>query len=275
MMFMRSMRTLCKQPLTPRVLGLQVTQSLNVICAGLAEFFVPGVNSSLADAVLSSYVVDRRPARFAQDLYDLTFRKIHFLHGWRFGCLSVGNLENACAILREPAWLRFVTDESMSAANKERTMSVFRVSLALGLLAFAAAPRGMETSGEGVSDAMPTILRANSDWAAAMRSGNVDAIVSPYANDAVFLTAGGESIRGREAIKTFYRNRLAKARVVSASIHHQGAAAADHGLVYEWGTGVVGTRSPDGAATQGGGPYLTVWKRDEAGVWKILRNVVL
>lgn len=153
-------------------------------------------------------------------------------------------------------------------------MSMARLTIALSLLVFMAAPRATDASGDEVSDAMPAILRANSEWATAMQNGNVDVIVKPYANDAVFITAGGECIRGREAIKTFYGERLAKARIVSASIHHQGAVTADHGLVYEWGTGTVGTRAAGGAVTTGGGPYLTVWKRD-AGVWKIIRNVVL
>ena len=154
-------------------------------------------------------------------------------------------------------------------------MFMARLAVALGLFLFMAAPRGMEASIDGVSDAMPTILRANSEWVAAMQSGNVDVIVKPYADNAAFVTAGGESIRGREAIKAFYRDRLAKAHVVSASIHHQGAATADRGLVYEWGMGTVGTRSANGDVTTGGGPYLTVWKRDDAGDWKIIRNVVL
>ena len=154
-------------------------------------------------------------------------------------------------------------------------MSLYKVSLAFALFVCMAAPGGQGTSGDGVSDAMPTIRRANGEWAAAMRSGNVDIIVNPYADDAAFITSSGESVRGREAIKTFYRNRLAKAAIVSASIHHQGAAAADHGLVYEWGTGSVGTRLPGEDIKESRGPYLTVWKRDETGVWKIIRNMVL
>jgi ketosteroid isomerase-like protein len=154
-------------------------------------------------------------------------------------------------------------------------MYAAKVTVALGLLAFSVGPRGMETSRDWVSDAMPTIVRANGEWVTAMRNGDVDTIVKPYANDAVFITAGGETIRRREAIRLFYRDRLDKATVVSASIHHQGAATGDHGLVYEWGMGAVGTRSSNGTVTTAGGPYLTVWKRDEDGTWKILRNVVL
>ena len=87
--------------------------------------------------------------------------------------------------------------------RSERIVYFAKVTLAVGLLVFTAAPRGMEASGAAVSDAMPAILRANSEWATAMQSGDVDMIVKPYANDAVFVTTAGESIRGREAIKGF------------------------------------------------------------------------
>lgn len=154
-------------------------------------------------------------------------------------------------------------------------MYASKIMVLLGLLAFTLAPHGKETARDWVSEAMPTIERANSDWVTAMRNGDLDMIVKPYGEDAVFVTAGGESIRGREAIKSFYRERLKKAAIVSASIHHQGAATAEDGLVYEWGMGTVGSRSANGTVTTGGGPYLTVWKRDQDGAWKILRNVVL
>ncbi len=154
-------------------------------------------------------------------------------------------------------------------------MYFLKATLALALLTFTLSPREAAASAAGVSGAMPAILRANGEWAAAMKSGDADAIAKPYAADAVFVTAAGESIRGRDAIRAFYRARLDKATVVFASIHHQGTAAGAQGLVYEWGTGTVGTRSASGAVVTAGGPYLTVWKRDEAGVWKIFRNVVL
>jgi len=106
------MPTLFNQPLTPHVLGLEMTESLDVLGAQLAKFVAPGINGSFGDTVLPCDVVDRRPPCFAQDSYDLTFRKIHFLHGYPFGPLR---LENACTMLREAAYLRFVSDESVGA----------------------------------------------------------------------------------------------------------------------------------------------------------------
>lgn len=127
-----------------------------------------------------------------------------------------------------------------------------------------------------VADAMPTIQRANSEWSEAMKTGDADAIAKPYAIDAVFVTADGNSIRGRTAIRDFYESGLnGKAAVVSAIIERRGTAVGDHGLVYEWGVGTVITRSAGGTLLTRGGPYLTVWKREVNGQWKIIRNVVL
>ena len=69
---------------------LEVTQSFDLISAQSAEFAVPGINRGLGDVVPSRDVIDGGQARFAQDLYYLAFRKIHFLHGYREGPLAVG-----------------------------------------------------------------------------------------------------------------------------------------------------------------------------------------
>jgi uncharacterized protein (TIGR02246 family) len=146
---------------------------------------------------------------------------------------------------------------------------------ALGLIAAAVSAQASEHT-NWVADAMPAIRRANSEWSEAMKSGDVDVIAKPYAIDAVFVTADGNSIRGRTAIKDFYRSRLnGKAPVVSATILRRGAAVGDDGLVYEWGVGTVVVRSSGGALETRGGPYLTVWKREGNGQWEIIRNVVL
>jgi hypothetical protein len=98
-----SIPAFCKRPLTPGVLSLEVTQSFDILGAQLAIFVTPGMNGSLGDTVLSCGVVDGRPPRFAQDFYDLTFRKIHFLHGYRSAGCSDKNwkmLAQCCATPR-------------------------------------------------------------------------------------------------------------------------------------------------------------------------------
>jgi uncharacterized protein (TIGR02246 family) len=156
-------------------------------------------------------------------------------------------------------------------------MNGTKFSLAGGLLVAAAfIAQALGNTDDEVADAMTTIRRANSDWSRAMKSADADVIAEPYAVDGIFVTVEGDSIRGRLAIRDFYRGRLSgKAKVVSATIEHRGAARGDHGLVYEWGWATVTSRSAAGVLETRGGPYLTVWRRGGNGKWEITRNVLL
>ena len=155
-------------------------------------------------------------------------------------------------------------------------MTVARLSIVLVLLASTALAGSPASISDSVAEAMPFIQRANSEWSRAMKSGDADAIAEPYAIDAVFVTVDGNGIRGRSAIRDFYRTRFsAKAPIVLATIERRGAVAGDRDLVYEWGVGTVTTRSAGGTLVARGGPYLTVWKRQEGGRWEIIRNIVL
>ena len=77
-------------------------------------------------------------------------------------------------------------------------MYFLKATLALALLASTLAPREAAASAAGVSSAMTTILSANSEWVAALKSGDVGIIVKPYRDDAVFVSAAGV-IDGLEA----------------------------------------------------------------------------
>jgi uncharacterized protein (TIGR02246 family) len=157
-------------------------------------------------------------------------------------------------------------------------MNVVKLGVVLGALASTALAgiAGSIPAADSVAGAMPAIERANREWSRAMKSGDADAIAAPYAMDAVFVTADGSAIRGREAIRDLYRARLAgKAPIVSAVIERRGTAAGDRDLVYEWGMGSVTTQAVSGTLEMRVGPYLTVWKRQESGRWEITRNVVL
>jgi uncharacterized protein (TIGR02246 family) len=155
-------------------------------------------------------------------------------------------------------------------------MNGAKCSVIVGIFAATTLARSTGTTPDSVSDATPFIERANSEWSLAMKSGDADAIAEPYAIDAVFVTVDGDAVRGRTAIRDFYRSRLSgKLPVVSATIERQGVAAGDKNLVYEWGVGTVTRRSAGGTLERRGGSYLTVWQRHESGQWEIIRNVVL
>jgi uncharacterized protein (TIGR02246 family) len=158
----------------------------------------------------------------------------------------------------------------------EPRRNLARIFVIVMMLAATMAARPSGEGSDSVADAMPSIQRANTDWAEAMKRGDADVIAEPYAIDGVFIAADGTSIRGRSAIRDLYRARLAgKAPIVSASIERRGVAAGDRDLVYEWGSGTVTSRSAAGALEARGGAYLTVWKRRDSGRWEIIRNIVL
>jgi len=155
-------------------------------------------------------------------------------------------------------------------------MNVAKFCVILGMLVSTALARSPGSTPDSVSDAMPFIQRANSEWSSAIKTGDADAIAAPYAINAVFVLVDGDGIRGRTAIRDLYRTRLSgKAPVVSATIERRGVAAGDRDLVYEWGVGTVTTRSASETLDTRSSAYLTVWKRQESGRWEIIRNLVL
>jgi uncharacterized protein (TIGR02246 family) len=118
------------------------------------------------------------------------------------------------------------------------------------------------------------IAAANSEWGPAMHAGEVDPIVRAYMDDGVFVAVDGSSIRGKSAIGDFYRERFKKNGLAAGTRIEPKRVILDGDLAYETGYGEV-TYTRDGKPMTGGGPYLTVWKKQADGEWKILRNVIL
>jgi uncharacterized protein (TIGR02246 family) len=120
--------------------------------------------------------------------------------------------------------------------------------------------------------ARETIAKANADWLVAMKRGDAAATVEPYADDAVFVTATGEAVRGRAAIEQLMRERFAKSgnaldgRIIEDGLTREGS------LIYEWGHA---TLQLSGAGQPTRGRYLTVWASDSRGRWQIVRNLSL
>jgi uncharacterized protein (TIGR02246 family) len=123
-------------------------------------------------------------------------------------------------------------------------------------------------------DALRAIAAANNAWLSAMKRQDAAAIVEPYADDAVFVAATGESARGRPAIEQMMRDRFAKAgRVMGGSLIQDGTAAAGS-MIYEWGHAELDVSLEGQPPTHVRGRYLTVWQR-VSGQWRIVRNLSL
>lgn len=118
------------------------------------------------------------------------------------------------------------------------------------------------------------IEKANSDWAAAMKTGDAATIAAPYAEDAVFVPADGSCVNGRSAIEAMYRERFENAGRASATKIDSKSVVLDGDLAHESGYGEA-TMKKEGKAVVSGGRFLTVWQRQAGGGWKIIRNIVL
>lgn len=134
---------------------------------------------------------------------------------------------------------------------------------------------GASTAHAQSKAALATIDHADSDWIGAMQPRNVERIVEPYDTDGMFVTATGTVIRGRDSIAALYRRRLTAIKQIrGGAIVREGVHAVNDSLVYEWGHGGMTFTDTSGATHTSRGPYLTVWRRESDGAWRIIRNLV-
>jgi len=142
----------------------------------------------------------------------------------------------------------------------------------LGVIALTAA---MAQDAAIPAAARRTIAETNAAWLQAMKRQDAAAIAAIYGDEAVFITATGETLRGRTAIEKFERERFGAAgRVVDGAIEDDGVAPAGE-LVYEWGHATLRVAAPDGNLRTVTGHFLTVWATDASGRWRIIRNLSL
>ncbi len=117
------------------------------------------------------------------------------------------------------------------------------------------------------------VRKANSDWVAAVKTGDAAAIVAPYKEDALFILADGTCIRGRAEIEKLYRVGFESRGVASSARIDSRSLTVDGDLAYESGYGEI-RRTSEGKVSTTGGRYLTVWQRTVGGEWQIIRNIV-
>jgi ketosteroid isomerase-like protein len=121
------------------------------------------------------------------------------------------------------------------------------------------------------SAARKQIDAGNQAWIDGMKQGKVALISATYTPDAVDCSAQGDCITGRTAIEEHMKHEMAKlgkadsASVISIGSVQQGS------FVYEWGqaevTFLTGSKVVD--------RYLTAWREEPDGTWKIFRNLVI
>jgi uncharacterized protein (TIGR02246 family) len=150
---------------------------------------------------------------------------------------------------------------------RNRVSILIAISLVLAHSIFAAPPSGdvkLDTA----------ILKANSEFLVAVKTGDAATIAAPYADNGVFVLADGTCIQGRTEIEKMYRTGFEKSGPPSSSTLDSKNVILDGDVAYEAGNAQV-TVIKEGKPVTRTSRYLTVWQRAADGEWKIIRNIVL
>jgi ketosteroid isomerase-like protein len=107
------------------------------------------------------------------------------------------------------------------------------------------------------------VMRASSSgWA----QDEVEALADLYSEDAILFPPRGEPIRGRAAVRAYWTRtpdrKILKHRVFPARID------VDRVLATEYGHFEMTSVAANSQPTEGRANYISVWKRDQAGIWR-------
>ncbi|MGA9244957.1 MAG: DUF4440 domain-containing protein [Silvibacterium sp.] len=121
------------------------------------------------------------------------------------------------------------------------------------------------------SAARRQIDAGNQVWIDGMKQGNVGLITATYTPDAVDCSQEGDCVRGRFAIEEHMKEEMAKlGKAESASVTSIGSVQQGR-FVYEWGQAEASFPNGRKVVDQ----YLTAWREEPDGTWKIFRNLVI
>jgi ketosteroid isomerase-like protein len=120
-----------------------------------------------------------------------------------------------------------------------------------------------------LSKARKDILEQNTKRIVAMKEGDIDTLMELYADDATILPPNDTMKRGKDAINMFYLLTPRVGNVLDASIVSTEITGSETAL-YEIGEYELTIKPFESDATQTGNcKYLTIWKHQYDGSWKI------
>lgn len=117
------------------------------------------------------------------------------------------------------------------------------------------------------------IRSASADWSRAAEAKDIDKAVSYYADDAVEFVDKGELLKGKDSIRTSWRQLLAPSapRLTFSTTFVEIARSGD--LAYEYGTYNLAIAGEKGKNNDEKGKYVVVWKKQSNGSWKAVVDI--
>lgn len=141
--------------------------------------------------------------------------------------------------------------------------------LAIALFVMTACARHAPSNLDTTAD--ETALRAADDtFERALHSGEVEMVTALYAEDAVLLPAGAPPVRGREAIREFFKSAVAERKPGESTTGTLSDRAVGVSGDLGWSSGTSKVTKPDGT-TIFTGKFLSV-SRKVNGKWLYVRD---
>jgi uncharacterized protein (TIGR02246 family) len=133
---------------------------------------------------------------------------------------------------------------------------------------FVAAVGMLATSGAALADDASEIAARNRDLVDAFKKGDAAAIARLYADDAVLLPEGSDTVTGKADIEKFWQSALDQVGNVTLATKTLTNLAPD----IEVETGEVGFTTKEDEPEAVTGKYLVIWKK-AGGDWKIASDM--
>ena len=117
------------------------------------------------------------------------------------------------------------------------------------------------------------LLRTDQEWAAAVGSGNLDKIVSYWADDAIVLPPDAVAVVGKQPIREFVAASLKLPGFTISWEATQVVIAANGDMGYTVGTNKVTMLGANGRPVTTVGKAVTVWRKESNGTWRCVLDI--
>jgi ketosteroid isomerase-like protein len=147
----------------------------------------------------------------------------------------------------------------------------FIAAVVLGVA--ACAPAEPPPPADMSAEAAAAIRQADTAFETAASSGDVEAAMAMHMPDAMAFPPGQPMVSGSDAVRQLWTEMTAMPGFAISWQVDGTAAAAGGDLGYSWGTAQLTMNGPDGTPMTSEEKYVTVWRKDAAGAWKIAVDI--
>jgi uncharacterized protein (TIGR02246 family) len=172
-----------------------------------------------------------------------------------------------------PYLFRRAADSNLRRLWMSRLSSILSLSVLLALVFLAACSKQPAAPPDTRAADEAAIRAATISWSNAAQAKDVDKAVSLYADDALQFADKGPLVRGKDNIRQGWQQMFALPgpglRFATSGVE----VARSGDIAYEYGTYDFATKDKKGNINDQKGKYVTVWKKQADGSWKVAVDI--